>query len=199
MGQEFDASVLGAHTVPAQSASIPGINVVLTKVANGGAGQTPTVTFTVKDNKGNGIPMSTFSANSGSFSLVMAGPTSDYGYTSFGADVTTTPGYVTESVLTAATCGSDGTCTYTFTHAVPAKATGTYAIGAEARMNFTLTEGSAGPQTRGIQRSEPGNLFLGGRNPGAAAPHGGGAGQLQQLPLPVWSCMAACATILHTA
>jgi OmcA/MtrC family decaheme c-type cytochrome len=144
IGQEFDASVLGAHTVPAQSASLPGINVVLTKVANGGAGQTPTVTFTVKDNKGNGIPMSTFNANSGSFSLTMAGPTTDYGYTNFG--VSTTPGYVTESVLTAATCGSDGTCTYTFTHAVPAAATGTYAIGAEARMNFSLAEGSAGTQ-----------------------------------------------------
>jgi len=146
-GTEFDASVVGAHTVPTESASLPGINVVLTKVANGAAGKTPTVTFTVKDNKGNPIPMSTFTANSGSFSLTMAGPTSDYGYTSFGADVTTTPGYVTESVTTAATCGSDGTCTYTFTHAVPAKATGTYAIGAEARMNFTLNEGTAGNQT----------------------------------------------------
>jgi len=146
-GTEFDASVVGAHVVPAESASLPGINVVLTKVANGTAGKTPTVTFTVKDNKGNPIPMSTFTANSGSFSLTMAGPTSDYGYTSFGADVTTTPGYVTESVTTAATCGSDGTCTYTFTHAVPAKATGTYAIGAEARMNFTLNEGTAGNQT----------------------------------------------------
>ena len=38
-------------------------------------------------------------------------------------------------------CGSDGTCTYTFTHAVPAKAAGTYAIGAEARMNYTLMPG----------------------------------------------------------
>ena len=147
MGQEFDASVLGAHTVPAQSATIPGINVVLTNVANGTAGKTPTVTFTVKDNKGNAIPMSTFTANSGSFSLTMAGPTSDYGYTSFGSDVTTTPGYVTESITSAATCGSDGTCTYTFKHAVPAAATGTYAIGAEARMNFTVNAGSAGNQT----------------------------------------------------
>jgi OmcA/MtrC family decaheme c-type cytochrome len=143
---EFDASILGAHTIPAQSASIPGINVLLTKVVNGGAGQKPTVTFTVRDNKGNGIPMSTITANSGSLSLTMAGPTTDYGYTSFGSDVTTTPGYVTESA-TASQCASDGTCTYTFTHAVPAGATGTYVIGAEARMSMTLNEGSAGNQS----------------------------------------------------
>ena len=116
-------------------------------MANGDAGQKPTVTFTVKDNAGNPIPMSTFAANSGSLSLTMAGPTSDYGYTSFGADVTTTPGYVTESAMTAATCGSDGTCTYTFTHAVPAGATGTYAIGIEGRMSITLLPGTTAQQT----------------------------------------------------
>ncbi|HKE21570.1 MAG TPA: OmcA/MtrC family decaheme c-type cytochrome [Bryobacteraceae bacterium] len=146
---EFDASVMGAHTIPAQSASLPGINVVLTKVANGGAGQKPTVTFTVKDNQGNGIPMSTFAANSGSFSLVMAGPTSDYGYTNFG--VSTTPGYISESVVSSAQCASDGTCTYTFSHAIPANATGSYAIGAEARMNFTLMPGT--PQQQTVQYS----------------------------------------------
>jgi OmcA/MtrC family decaheme c-type cytochrome len=144
-GTEFDASVAGAHTIPANSTNIPGINVALTKVANGGPGQNPTVTFTVKDNKGNGIPMSTITANSGSLSLTMAGPTTDYGNTNFG--VSTTPGYVTESVVSAATCGGDGTCTYTFTHPVPAKSTGTFAIGAEGRMSTKLDEGSAGIKT----------------------------------------------------
>src|SRR5205823_12215081 len=47
------------------------------------------------------------------------------------------PGYVTESAL-AANCGSDGTCSYTFRHAVPAGATGTYTIGIEARRTETL-------------------------------------------------------------
>ncbi len=76
----------------------------------------------------------------------MAGPTTDYGYTSFGSDVTT-PGYVTESVASAATCTNDGTCTYTFTHAVPAKATGTYAIGIEGRLSATLEPGTTIQQT----------------------------------------------------
>ena len=138
---EFDASILGAHTIPDQSKTITGLNFTLTKVTNGAAGQKPTVTFTVKDNAGNPIPMSKFATSPASLSLTMAGPTSDYGYTSFGSDVTT-PGYVTESVVTAASCGSDGTCTYTFSHAVPAKATGTYAVGIEGRLSATLLAGT---------------------------------------------------------
>src|SRR5262249_37805015 len=57
---EFDASILGAHTIPDQSTMIPGLNFALTKVANGGPEQKPTVTFTVRDNNGNGIPISAF-------------------------------------------------------------------------------------------------------------------------------------------
>ena len=127
---------MGAHVVPADSRMLSGINATLTKVANGTAGSKPVVTFSVKDNSGNPIPF----ASLGSLSLTMAGPTSDYGYTSFGSDVTT-PGYVTESA-TGASCGSDGTCTYTFTHAVPAKATGTYAIGIETRRTEVLLPGT---------------------------------------------------------
>jgi len=143
----FDASIVGGHTIPAYAPAVPGINITLVSVTNGNAGQKPTVAFTVKDNSGNPIPMSTFSKNSGSLSLTMAGPTSDYGYTSFGSDVTTTPGYVTESVISAVQCDSSGNCTYTFTHAVPAAATGTYAVGVEARMSITLLPGTVVQQT----------------------------------------------------
>ena len=138
---DFDASILGAHVIPDQSSMLPGLNFALINVANGGAGQKPTVTFTVRDNHGNGIPLSQFKTSSGSLSLTMAGPTSDYGYTSFDSDVTT-PGYVTESVVNAASCTSDGTCRYTFTHAVPAAATGSYAIGIEGRLSATLLAGT---------------------------------------------------------
>src|ERR1039458_8017034 len=93
---EFDASIIGGHTNPTESLPAPGINTVITNVTNGTAGKAPTVTFTVRDNSGSGIPMSKFT-NGGSLSLTMAGPTTDYGYTSFGANVTT-PGYVTEAV-----------------------------------------------------------------------------------------------------
>ena len=119
---------------------LPGLNFTLAGVSNGGAGQKPTVTFTVRDNNGNAIPLSQFKTG-GSLALTMAGPTSDYGYTSFGSDVAT-PGYVMESVLNSAVCASDGACRYTFTHAVPAKATGSYAIGIEGRLSATLLAGT---------------------------------------------------------
>ena len=58
-----------------QSATAPGINFQITEGDNGGAGKTPTVTFTVKDNAGNGIPMASLTGGSNRLALVMAGPT----------------------------------------------------------------------------------------------------------------------------
>jgi len=139
---EFDASIKGAHVIPVDSSYLTGLVVNLAKVTNGNAGQKPTVTFTLKDNNGNGIAFPT----GGTLSLTMAGPTSDYGHTSFGSDVTTTPGYVTESV-TAAACDGSGNCSYTFTHAVPAGSTGTYAIGVEARRSEVILAGTTKQQT----------------------------------------------------
>jgi OmcA/MtrC family decaheme c-type cytochrome len=141
---EFDASIIGAHTIPEYSTTLPGIVVTLTKVV-GVAGQKPTVSFTVLTNAGAAIPMSQFIAN-GSFSLTMTGPTTDYGAISFGSDTTSTPGYVTESA-TGATCDTKGNCTYTFTHAIPATAKGTYTIGVEARLSATLLAGTTEQQT----------------------------------------------------
>jgi len=134
---DFDASIKGAHVVPQDSTSLKGLNFQILKVENGLAGQKPQVTFTVKDNSGAAIPLSSVD----NLSFVMAGPTTDYGYTSFGADVTT-PGYVSESATTAAQCGADGTCTYSFNHAVPSGAKGSFAIGMEGRRTETLLPGT---------------------------------------------------------
>jgi OmcA/MtrC family decaheme c-type cytochrome len=143
---EFDASIMGAHTVPTQSATAPGINLTIVKVDNGVAGKAPTVTFTIRDNSKNGISMADMTGGSNRLALVMAGPTSDYGYTSFGSDVAT-PGYVSENPVPTAKCSPDGTCTYTFTHSIPAKATGTYAMGIEGRRGLTLLSGTTQQQT----------------------------------------------------
>ncbi|HEV3201594.1 MAG TPA: OmcA/MtrC family decaheme c-type cytochrome [Bryobacteraceae bacterium] len=138
---EFDASIMGAHTIPTKSASAPGINFTIVKVANGSAGKAPTVTFTIRDNAGNGISMADMTGGLNRLALVMAGPTSDYGYTSFGAGLTT-PGYVSENPVPTASCSPDGTCAYTFTHAIPANATGTFAIGIEGRRGLTILPGT---------------------------------------------------------
>jgi OmcA/MtrC family decaheme c-type cytochrome len=143
---EFDASIMGAHVNPTESASAPGINFTLVKVDNGVAGKAPTVTFTVKDNAGNGISMAQLTGGSNRLGLVMAGPTSDYGYTSFGSDVTT-PGYVSENPVPTAQCSPDGTCSYTFAHSIPAKATGTYSIGIEGTRGLTILPGTTEQMT----------------------------------------------------
>jgi OmcA/MtrC family decaheme c-type cytochrome len=139
---EFDASIIGAHTVPDESVTLPGINFKLVSVANAAPGKQPAVNFTVTDNQGKGIPMSSFS----SISMTMSGPTTDYGNTSFGAGTSNTPGYVTEAI-SGASCSSAGACLYTFTHAIPANATGTYAIGIEGRISTTLYPGTTVAQT----------------------------------------------------
>ena len=147
----FDASILGAHVVPTDTSAtypqnpdtlLPGINLVITSVVNTSAGQAPTVYFTLQDNKGDNIALSQAST----LEFTMAGPTTDYGYTSFGSDTTSTPGYVTESAAMA-TCASSGACAYTFTHAIPAPATGTYTIGGEARMSVIVLAGTTTQQT----------------------------------------------------
>ncbi len=138
----FDASIMGAHVVPTDTKAtypqnpdtlLAGINFAITGVTNTAAGQAPTINFTVKDDGGNNIALSKL----GSISFTMTGPTTDYGNTSFGSDTSSTPGYVTESAAKAP-CDSDGNCSYTFTHSIPSGATGTFAIGGEARRTETV-------------------------------------------------------------
>jgi OmcA/MtrC family decaheme c-type cytochrome len=132
---------MGAHVIPTQSPSAPGVNVEIVKVDNGVAGKAPTVTFSIKDNSGNGLSMAQMTGGNNRIGLVLAGPTSDYGYTNFGADVTT-HGYVSENPVPTAKCSGDGTCSYTFTHLIPANAKGTFSIGIEARRGLTILPGT---------------------------------------------------------
>jgi OmcA/MtrC family decaheme c-type cytochrome len=155
----FDASIKGAHVVATDTAAtypqnpdtlLAGLNLAITSVTHTSAGQSPTVNFTVQDNKGNNIALSAL----GFLQFTMAGPTTDYGYTSFGSDTASTPGYVTESAIKA-TCSSTGNCSYTFTHAIPAAATGTYSIGGEARESVTLLAGTTTQQTVDLGAANP--------------------------------------------
>ncbi len=143
---ELDASIRGAHVIPTQSPSAPGVKVDILKVDNGVAGKAPTVTFTIRDNSGAGLSMAQMTGGNNRIGLVLAGPTSDYGQTSFGSDVTT-KGYVSENPVPTAKCSNDGTCTYTFTHAIPAGAKGTYAVGIEARRNLVILPNTTQQQT----------------------------------------------------
>jgi OmcA/MtrC family decaheme c-type cytochrome len=127
--QEFDASITGAHTNPLFSNQLPGTTFKLIKVTNNQAGQKPTVVFTVNDAKGNVITASTMS----SLSLVLAGPTTDYGQ------------YVSESAKGATLTA--GQYFYTFTNAIPAGSTGTWAVGIEGYNNININPGTTIQQT----------------------------------------------------
>ena len=125
----FDASILGAHTIPQFASSLPGVVFTLEDVSNHSAGQMPTVTFTVKNKAGEPINPSDMNR----LNLVAAGPTADY-QTEF-----------SESALKAT--GSNGLYTYTFQKAIPADATGTWTIGIEGYRNVTLLPGTVTEQT----------------------------------------------------
>jgi OmcA/MtrC family decaheme c-type cytochrome len=145
----FDASIMGAHVVPNDTPAtypqnpntlISSVSVKITGVTNTSAGQKPVVAYTVKDVNGVSLALSSLE----DLQFTMAGPTADYGYTSFGSDVTT-PGYVGEDG-TAGTCDGSGNCTYTFLHAIPATATGTYAIGVESERLENVLAGTTSAQ-----------------------------------------------------
>jgi OmcA/MtrC family decaheme c-type cytochrome len=126
---EFDASIIGAHTIPRFSTALQGFVFDIVDVSGAGPGKKPTVTFTVRDNAGHGIDIS-----KDSVSLVMAGPTTDYS------------SYVSERVSSAHGT-ADGTYTWTMANAIPENAKGTYSIGIEGYQNTTLLAGTKQEQT----------------------------------------------------
>lgn len=142
----LDASIMGAHINPSalivdELSWVPGIVFGNLQVTNGTAGNTPTITFTLQDKAGNAVALSELSKSPGRIYAVLAGPASDYGYTSFGSDQTTN-GYISEDLTKGGSCDSGGNCTYTFKHAIPANSTGTYSIGLEGRRALTILPGT---------------------------------------------------------
>ena len=117
---DFDLSVRGAHVIPQESKLLTGLQWGIEKVDDGAPGKKPTVTFTIKDKDGNGLPMSAMAR----VALTLAGPTYS-NYSAFGK------GYVQEDAIKAE--GANGRYTYTFKTAIPADATGTFAVGLEGR------------------------------------------------------------------
>ena len=137
---EWDASVKGAHTVPDSSSQLPGLTAKILSVTNTGPGQKPTVTFQLKNGDGTIVDPAHIGA-SPSLSLVLAGPTTDYGT---GQTAPAQP--ISESAIGAAFNGS--VATYTFTKPIPANAKGTWAIAVQTRRTITFNPApKAGPTT----------------------------------------------------
>jgi len=133
---EFDASIIGAHTIPRFSKTLKGVVFELLAVDGAAPGKAPTVTFSIKDKAGNGIPIGTMAR----LNLVLAGPNADYG-TMFGANP-----YFSDNAL-GATGPGDGRYYWTFTTPLPANAKGSWSVGIEGRRDAVLLPGTNKQQT----------------------------------------------------
>lgn len=123
-GDDFDESVTGAHTRPVDAQRA---GKLLLEIVNAGplaGGSAPTVEFKLSDGEGQPVAASDLE----SLAATIAGPTTDY------------TGRTTEVIVQAGESGAalhslgDGVYRYTFAYALPADASGTYAIGLEASL-----------------------------------------------------------------
>jgi len=131
---EFDASIPGAHEVPNNSPSLPGLVTQILNVQNNTPGSAPTVTFKVTDKSGNPVDISTLP----SIRVILGGPNVDY---------QTGPGGIRASEDPSKTPGANGVYVYTMTNKIPAVATGSYTVSIEARNSVTLMAGTTQQQT----------------------------------------------------
>ena len=127
--REFDITVPGAHVIPAASTQLQGVNFSITGVTDHLAGQKPAISFTITRN--DGTPYTDLSVFN-RIAFALAGPTSDYATVL----TPTAVGGGASGTLT----GPDGAGVFTYVPAapIPADATGTWSLGAEARRQVTL-------------------------------------------------------------
>jgi OmcA/MtrC family decaheme c-type cytochrome len=121
-GEEFDASVKGAHVLPLESKQLKGLKAEIVSVTNTAPGQNPIVTFRLWDSTGNLDPKP-FGSNA---NVLLAGPTTDYA---------TWPN-IRESVSTATFSGS--TSVYTMKWKVPDTFKGTITYSMDVRRSVTV-------------------------------------------------------------
>ncbi|HEU4523133.1 MAG TPA: OmcA/MtrC family decaheme c-type cytochrome, partial [Thermoanaerobaculia bacterium] len=128
-GEEFDASIKGAHTIPEKSKQLAGLTSTIVSVSNTAPGQKPTIVFSIKNGDGTAVDGTKLAT----FAPIQGGPTSDY------------QKYFREDARAAATFdAATGHTTYTFTNAIPADATGSWGFSADIYRNATIKRASDG-------------------------------------------------------
>src|ERR1035441_3701730 len=126
---DFDASIPGAHLIPENSASLPGLVTKILHVDGAAPGAAPTVTFSVMDNSNNPVDIGKIA----SIRVVLGGPNTDYQTGAGGIRVSEDP---------SKTPGTNGVYAYTMTNKIPAAAAGSYTVSIEARNTVTLLPGT---------------------------------------------------------
>ncbi|MDP2731141.1 MAG: OmcA/MtrC family decaheme c-type cytochrome [Dehalococcoidales bacterium] len=138
-GKEFDASVVGAHTIPAESNQLKGLDVEIIRVTGTSPGLQPQVVFTMKDKTGKTVLPGELT----SIAFNLKGPTTDY----------LGPATTEAADLTKVVSNGEGTYAYTLATAIPSDATGTWAIGMEVRRMDTTIIGNEGAPINVSERS----------------------------------------------
>jgi OmcA/MtrC family decaheme c-type cytochrome len=133
---DFDASVPGAHLLPQNSPTLPGVVAKVVSVTGATPGSAPTVTFSVMDKSNNPLDVTKMS----SVRLTLAGPNTDY---NTGAGAIRVSETVSGATSTAK--GTNGLYTYTMTNKIPAAGTGSYTVSIEAMNNVTLQPNTVVP------------------------------------------------------
>jgi OmcA/MtrC family decaheme c-type cytochrome len=128
-GEEFDASIKGAHVIPEKSSQLEGLNVAIVNIANGEPGKTPTVTFKITNGDGTAVDGSKLST----FAPMLAGPTSSYS------------AYYREAAPARAVFDeATGNTIFTFNAKIPDDATGTWTISGDFYRNSTIKRATGG-------------------------------------------------------
>jgi OmcA/MtrC family decaheme c-type cytochrome len=139
-GEEYDASIKGAHTVPYRSKQLKGIVAAILRIDNLGAGKKPTVVFDLRNADGTAIDGTRLTA----FAPMVAGPTSNY------RTFLRENGLATNNsrgVFNPAT----GTTSYTFNTALPADASGTWGATADIQRAYSLVRADGKPNITGSE------------------------------------------------
>lgn len=139
-GQEFDASIKGAHTIELKSKQLAGINATIVSVSNVKAGEKPTIVYKFTNRAGQALDGTKFST----FAPMFAGPTSSY--TTYNRESVTATS-TNKATFDAAT----GNTTYTFTNPIPAGSTGTWAFTGDFYITSTLKRADGKPDITGIR------------------------------------------------
>jgi OmcA/MtrC family decaheme c-type cytochrome len=139
-GQEFDASIKGAHTVPYRSKQLKGITAKIVSLANLAPGAKPTAVFDLRNADNTPIDGTKLLA----FAPMFGGPTTNY------------KTFVRESALASNnTRGvfnpATGLTSYTFNTALPADAKGTWSVTADVERAFSLIRADGKPNITGVE------------------------------------------------
>jgi len=123
-GQDFGASIMGAHTIPTEAQALEGLHTEILDVADAQPGMNPTVYFRITNDRGDVVDP----ADLDRLNLLLAGPTEEYAT------------YMSEAAQSASFDGDSAS--YTFAEPIPADTFGTWTASADVYRWLDLYSGT---------------------------------------------------------